>query len=61
MEKIIITIAKDENTGKILNAFQTEGYSRESVGDILEIIGLVDNFKNNILLNKLKTLMERKL
>jgi hypothetical protein len=59
MEKIMITIIKDEKSGKLLNAWKTEGYSRDSISDILEIVGLVDNFKNNILLDKIKILMNK--
>ena len=55
----MITIIKDEKSGKLLNAWKTEGYSRESISDILEIIGLIDNFKNNILLDKIKMLMDK--
>ena len=60
MKKIQITIAIDEASGKIANGWQTEGYSRENICDLMEMIGLVENFKG-VLKDKVKTLMEKKL
>lgn len=62
MKQLKIEIRVDDTTGsnKIASAWQTVGYSREKVTDLLEMIGLIDNFKD-ILKDKIKTLKEIKL
>ena len=60
MKKISIEIRVDGNSNKIATAWQTEGYSRTNLSDLFEMIGVIDNFKN-ILNDKVKTLMEKRL
>jgi hypothetical protein len=60
MKKITIEIRVDENSQRIATAWKTDGYSRESLTDLFEMMGIIDNFKN-ILSDKVKTLLEKKL
>lgn len=58
MKSITIKVVVSED--KIATVWQTEGLSRESISDNLEIIGILENTKN-IINNKIKTLMEKKI
>lgn len=60
IKQLKIEIRVDDNINKIASGWQTVGYSRTSITDLLEMIGLVDNFKN-ILNDKIKTLMSKNL
>ena len=60
MKKLLIDIRVDEKSRKIATAWQTEGYSRENICDLFELIGIIENFKG-ILTEKVKTLGEKKL
>ena len=60
MKKLLIDIRVDELSGKIATAWQTEGYSRNKICDLFELIGIIENFKG-ILTEKVKTLAEKKL
>jgi len=54
MKELNIKIRVDEETGKIGTAWKTNGYSRDNISDLLELIGVVENFKG-ILTDKIKT------
>ena len=60
IKKILFDIRVDTETNKIGTAWRTEGYSRDSITDCLELIGLLENTKN-VLKDKIRTLTERKL
>ena len=59
MKELKIDIRLDEKSGKIATAWQTQGYSRENISDLFELVGIIENFKG-ILTNKIKTLAEKK-
>jgi len=60
MKRLLIDMRIDEASGKIATAWKTEGLSRESISDLFQIKGMIDNFKG-ILDEKVKTLAEKKL
>ena len=60
MKKLSIEIRIDEETGQVGTAWKTNGYSRESITDIFELIGMVENFKG-LLTEKVKTLASKQL
>ena len=60
MKRLLIDMRVDETSGKIATAWKTEGYSRENISNLFELIGLIENFKG-ILTEKVKTLAEKKL
>jgi len=60
MKEIQIVIRIDEKSGKIATAWKTSSYSSESISDQFEIMGILENTKN-IISDKIKKLMEKKL
>lgn len=58
MKEINMQIRVTDN--KIATAWKTDGYSRENISDLFEMIGILENFKG-ILTDKVKTLMEKKI
>ena len=54
--KIIVNNSDDG----MATVWQTEGLSRESVTDLQTMVGMIDNFKNNILLKKIETKLKTK-
>lgn len=48
MKKIKIEIIVDDITGKIGTVWETTGWTRESISDMLELVGLMENMKSLI-------------
>ena len=60
MKKLDIKMVINDGDDKIATVWTTEGLSRNSLTDLMTIKGMVDNFKN-LLNEKIKTLLEKKL